>query len=654
MAEVSTTLKWPLDATSNLNLIDGVAVDSVDRYLWMVVVGGILAFAMAWGIGANDVANAFSTSVGAGSLSLKWACVIAAVMEFSGALLMGGSVTDTVRKKIIDVDVFDPSAEGGAANGPELLITGFLVALLAATTWLIIATYFSLPVSTTHSIIGALVGVGLAYRGGSAVVWISSGDGFDKLKGVVGVILSWVISPILSAILAVIMFFIVRTLVLRRKQPLKKGFIFMPVFYGLTIAITIFFIIYKGDKRFSISDKLSVGAAVGVAFGGGAIAAILSWIIIVPLAKVYVEKWAQRQEELEKNPDAAKAAATENSKVDNALAKVGINVNIEEELSDDVLRMHDNVEKFDPKTERLFSWIQIFTAAFDSFAHGANDVANAIAPFVSIFQLHANNGMISKLNSNKFESDGTYSGGELNNNSFEIDDAIPDHEAFCGERDDDKYYSCLSNTDSNYPFFTGSAPGAKRGKFSVYNEEGQYQNEEKVCFTECRPDNAVEYGTNKQTVPLWILALGGIGIVAGLAMWGYRIIVAIGVKLTKLTPSRGFSIELGAAITVIIASRIGLPVSTTHCQVGATMGVGLIEFKKSTVNWKQFIFICIGWVFTVIFTGLVSAGLFALMTNTPLSYGVGAKLNYCPGENLFVFNEEQQAFQGIACSGFEN
>ncbi|CDF34368.1 unnamed protein product [Chondrus crispus] len=463
---------------------------------------------MAWGIGANDVANAFATSVGAGSLSLKWACVIAAVMEFLGAFLMGGSVTDTVRKKIIDTDVFDPVSDEGAANGPELLMTGFLVALLASTTWLIIATYLSLPVSTTHSVIGSLIGVGLAFRGGSAVVWISEGSGFSKLKGVVGVVLSWVISPVLSAVFAIIMFLLVRTLVLRRPEPFKAGLMFMPLFYGFTIAVTIFFIIYKGDKRFSLSKKLSVGVAIGIAIGGGAVIAILSWFLIVPLAK--------------KNVD------------------------------EDVVRMHGNVEVFDLKTERLFSWIQVFTAAFDAFAHGANDVANAIAPFSSIYQLYRNNGQISK-----------------------------------------------------------------------------------------------------QPVPLWILALGGVGIVAGLAMWGYRIIIAIGVKLTKLTPARGFSIEIGAAITVIIASRIGLPVSTTHCQVGATMGVGLIEFKKSTVNWKQFLFICIGWVFTVIFTGFLSAGLFATLTYSPSNFRVPqGDLNYCPGNRLFQFNEESNEFQGIGCSGF--
>ncbi|KAI0565835.1 Phosphate transporter [Gracilaria domingensis] len=644
MAESFT---WPLSGTE-FKLIDGVVIESVDRYRWIVIVGGILAFAMAWGIGANDVANAFATSVGAGSLDLKWACVIAAVMEFAGAVLLGGSVTDTVRKKIIKADVFNPLEEDGVANGPELLMTGFLVALITATTWLIVATYFSLPVSTTHSIIGSLVGVGLAFRGGSAVVWISSGSGFGKLKGLVGVILSWIISPVLSAILAIVMFLIVRTLVLRRKEPLKAGYLFMPLFYGITISVTIFFIIFKGDKRFGIKKKLSLGAAIGIAFGAGALVALISFFTIVPLAKKYVERWDARQKELAENPEAAAAEAEKKAKVEGALKKVGINLNVEEELGDDVIRMHDNVEKFDPKTERLFTWVQVFTAAFDAFAHGANDVANAIAPFASIYQLYRNNGVISKVNSNEFEQDGKFvGGGDLNGTEFAEEDKIPDFEAFCGEDGDDKYIAC----QASFPFLEGAPSSAGSKTFSKYDEDGKYITDD-VCYTECNPGSATAYKNDKQEVPIWILALGGAGIVLGLAMWGYRIIVAIGVKLTKLTPSRGFAIEIGAAITVLIASSVGIPVSTTHCQVGATMGVGLVEFKASTVNWKQFFFICVGWVFTVVLTGAMAAAIYAVLIYTPMAFTRGdGPINYCPGNNLFQFNSDKQAFQGIACSG---
>lgn len=627
-------------------------INSIANYEWMVVVSLILAFLMAWGIGANDVANAFATSVGAGSISLPVACVIAAVMEFSGALLLGGSVTDTVRKKVINVELFDPNETVGAENGPEMLMTGFLLALIAATFWLVTATYFSLPVSTTHSIIGALIGVGLAYRGSEAVVWMSDGEGFKRLKGVVGVIISWVVSPVLSGFIAVLFFLIVRTLVLRRADPFKNGLIFMPFFYGITLSMAVFFIVYKGDKRFDLSEKLGTGGALGVAFGAGAVLAIFTAVVITPLAKKSVEKWEQRELEKEKNPDAFIKEEAKGKGITDALSKVGVNLSIEEELDDDVVRMHDSVEKFDPKTERLFTWVQVFTAGVDAFAHGANDVANAIAPFSSVFQLHKNGGVItSRAKSSKFSED-----TKLGDVQYTTKDEIPTHETYCGRINDVDYFKCKD--EPVFPFRV-QGPGTRR-TLTKYNDKLDPDGEG-VCFPgSCYPRNYAKYKSQKQDVELWILALGGIGIVVGLAMWGYRIILAIGVKLTKLTPSRGFSIEIGAAITVLIASEIGLPVSTTHCQVGATMGVGLVEGKASTVNWKQFLMICAGWVFTVVFTGALSAILYLVVTSSPSNISVpqGNKLeasnntlDFCPGNRMFVYNEVTKNFGGVYCSG---
>ncbi len=335
--------------------------------------------------------------------------------------------------------------------------------------------------------------------------------------------------------------------------------------------------------------------------------------------------------------------------MNSALQKVGINLEVSEELDDDVIQMHDNVEKFDPKAEQLFTWLQIFTAAFDAFAHGANDVANSVAPFASIYSLYRSNGVISKVSTkSEFDADGTYEGGKRAGESYAKDDKVPDGKSFCGSIGNTDYVACQT-------VFPNLSPGAAEDSavFSLYDSDGKLTEENKTCYSKCAPGGAVKYTSQKQSVELWILALGGFGIVAGLAMWGYRIIVAIGVKLTKLTPSRGFSIELGAAITVIIASRIGLPVSTTHCQVGATMGVGLVEFKKGTVNWKQFLYICAGWVFTVIFTALVAAGIFSLLTNAPMEFRQRQPFLpvHCPGQNMFVFDQEAQGFRGVGCSG---
>lgn len=646
-----SNIGWPLPAATGAEypILDGIRVDSIAGYRWMVIFGGFLAFAMAWGIGANDVANAFATSVGAGSLSLRTACVIAAVMEFSGALLMGSKVTDTVRKKVIDVSVFDPAQTNGATNGPEILMTGFLVALMSATTWLITATYFSLPVSTTHSIIGSLIGVGLTFRGSKAVVWLSKGSGLDRLAGVVGVVLSWIISPLLSGILGVLVFLLVRHTVLRTNNPVRNGFIFLPFFYGLTVAIVLFFIIYKGSPKLKLGDRFTVGQAIGIAVGSGAVVALLAWWLIIPQAKRWVDRWETREIQKLKNPE---DTSEQSNKVNNALGKVGINFEIDQDLSDDVIRMHDCVEKFDPKAEQLFTWLQIFTAAFDAFAHGANDVANSIGPFASIYSLYSSGGLVSQREPDDYKKGVKLSGGGAPYDGTDVSKTwIRDGKPFCGIDQGKSYWTCKNNVFPNLVGNNNSAPVS----FTLFDEDGKaIAGGETDCYTSCRTGSYSEYHSRKQDVDLWILALGGVGIVLGLAMWGYRIIVAIGVKLTKLTPSRGFSIEIGAAITVIIASRLGLPVSTTHCQVGATMGVGLVEFKGNTVNWKQFFYICVGWVFTVIFTGLLAAGLFALLVNTPQGYSdkQGKLPKHCPGQRMFIFDEAGDGFRAVGCGGF--
>jgi solute carrier family 20 (sodium-dependent phosphate transporter) len=644
---------WPPVAgfSGSYGIGNPLTYESVASYRWAVILSGILAFAMAWGIGANDVANAFATSVGAGSITLRNACLIAAVAEFSGAVLLGSHVTETVRSKIINADIFDP-ARSGPPNGPELLMTAFMCSLFAAAVWLIIATYLELPVSTTHSIIGSLVGVALVYKGRSAVHWISHGNGVKKLDGVVGVVLSWVLSPVLSAIFSLALFLVVRTAVFRRKNPVKCAMLFFPVFSAVTITVITFFIVYQGSPRLDLSKRFSLGEASAVSFGGGLLAGVLSWFFVLPLSKRMIDRWEQIQLHRLEDPVAFAKAASEapGDRVNAALARVGVNVgSIDQNFSDDVVSMLDNVEKFDPKAEKLFSWLQVCTASFDSFAHGANDVANAIAPFASIYQLYKSNGAISVVKATMFEKAGTYSGGLLDGKQFTKADKVPDHLAFCGAIGETEYFSCKL-------VFPNKISGIGESQlFSVYTSDGKVKEAGAApmkCYSQCAPGGAVEYTTSLQSVEIWILALGGAGIVCGLAMWGYRIIAAIGMKLTKMTPSRGFSIEIGAFITVLVASRLGLPVSTTHCQVGSTVGVGMAEFKRNTVNWKQFAGIFVGWVFTVIFTGLLAGCIFALLTFSPHSFDNTANaIANCPGANFFAFDEATSSFRAVTCSG---
>eukprot|EP00168_Porphyra_purpurea_P020495 TRINITY_DN8661_c0_g1_i1.p1 TRINITY_DN8661_c0_g1~~TRINITY_DN8661_c0_g1_i1.p1 ORF type:complete len:517 (+),score=200.37 TRINITY_DN8661_c0_g1_i1:151-1701(+) len=501
---------------------------------------------------------------------------------------------------------------------------GFLAALASSTFWLVMATYFGLPVSTTHSIVGSLVGVGMTFGGGGAVTWLNAEKtGLGKLKNsMVGVVASWVISPVASAVFAVAVFLVVRTAVLRRANPYRNGLMFLPFFYSLTVALTVFFIIYKGSPNLHLDKKFSFGQAVTIAVGGGGVTALLSWWFFIPQAMGFVDRWEREQHSTAAAKAASAAVPTDDDEqlqgaldtlgmdgddaagkgaAEKAFGKLGFHMSIEDErnkLEDDtdLQAMHDNVETFDPKAEKLFSWLQIFTAAFDSFAHGANDVANSIGPFSAIYQLYRSGGALSTFESDKFEEDGVYVGGRRDGGRIEEGDSLVNGESFCGSNEAGvRFFRCRPEDEVAFPATSTISAVATPLVFDLYDSAGNLITTDVTCHSACTVSNYAAYHSKKQDVPLWILAMGGAGIVLGLAMWGYRIIVAIGMKLTKLTPSRGFSIEVGAAVTVILASRVGVPVSTTHCQVGSTLGVGMVELKGGTVNWKQFFGIAVGW-----------------------------------------------------------
>ena len=361
---------------------------------------------MAWGIGANDVANAMGTSVGSRALTLKQAILIAAVFEFAGAYLAGGEVTSTIRKGIIDPEVLTDS--------PELLVYGMLSALLAAATWLLIASIRGWPVSTTHSIVGAIVGFAAVGISVDAVEW-----------GKVGKIAaSWVVSPLLAGSMSFALFISVKKLIFDDENPFERARKYVPIYMWMVGFMISMVTLVKGLKHIGIDVDLGMGskfanAMVVSAFVGLAVAAIGALLL--------------------RN---VKTTGDINST--------------------------DNIE-------RVFGVLMIFTACGMAFAHGSNDVANAVGPVAAVVSTVQSGGLI----------------------------------------------------------------GAKA------------------------------------VMPWWVLAIGGVGIVVGLATYGWRVIQTIGKKITELTPSRGFAAELAAASTVVLASATGLPISTTHTLVGAVLGVGL-------------------------------------------------------------------------------
>jgi PiT family inorganic phosphate transporter len=390
-----------------------------------IVLAALFGLFMAWGIGANDVANAMATSVGSRALTIKQAILVAAVFEFLGAVLAGGEVTSTIRKGIVDAELL--------AGSPELLVYGMLAALLAAGTWLLIASHKGWPVSTTHSIVGAIVGFAAVGIGVDAVHWEKVGT----------IVMSWVVSPLTAGFIAFLIYLSVQWLILRREDPLAHAKRYVPVYIFLAAFTITLVTILKGLKHVGLDLSL-----VDAYLAATAIAVVIATIGAVAIRRIEPDPKVEKKEHFY-------------------------------------------------TVERVFGVLMVVTACSMAFAHGSNDVANAIGPLAAVVAV--------------------------------------------------------------------ASTGAVAAKASL---------------------------------PLWVLMLGGAGIVVGLATFGIRVISTVGKKITQLTPSRGFAAELAAATTIVIASGTGMPISTTHTLVGAVLGVGLARGIEA-IDLRVVARIFVSWVITI-------------------------------------------------------
>ncbi|CAH1774420.1 unnamed protein product [Owenia fusiformis] len=242
-----------------------------NEYLWMVIVGFIVAFVLAFGLGANDVANSFGTSVGSGVLTLRTACILATIFETLGAVLIGYRVSDTIRKGIIDVELY--------RNQTELLMVGQVSALTGSCVWLIAATVLRLPVSGTHSIVGATIGFALVAKGASGVNWA-------RLGLIIG---SWFISPITSGAVSTGLFFVVKYFILTKENQLEIGLRFLPIFYGVTLVINLFSVFYEGSNLLGF-DRIPLWGVFILSFGMGIICCLLVRFLMVPWMRRKIQK----------------------------------------------------------------------------------------------------------------------------------------------------------------------------------------------------------------------------------------------------------------------------------------------------------------------------------------------------------------------------
>ena len=396
----------------------------------------LLAFYVAWNLGANDVANSMGTSVGSKAITLKQAIIIAGILEFTGAVLFGHEVSQTLATKIAHPALFTAT--------PEIYITGMVTVLITCGLWLQIATSRGLPVASSHAVVGAIAGFSWVAGGGSAINWSSIGL----------VSIGWICTPIISSAIAALFYSQIKHWILQQPNSIAQLKQWIP--WLSVIIFSIFGVIVLPSLTEPLTNYLNQQVGLNlpsydIPLFTGAVAAVALTVI----------SWRQ-------------------------LAAEGGEV------------------------ERLFARFQVLSACFVAFAHGSNDVGNAIAPLATIVYIN----------------------------------------------------------------LTGSVP------------------------------------INGITIPIWILILGGAGIVAGLAVWGEKVIATIGENIISLQPSSGFCAELATATTILLASRLGLPVSTSHALVGGVIGIGMVQNTKS-IKFRTLQDIAVAWIITIPVTAILSAVIFS-------------------------------------------
>ena len=401
--------------------------------------GSLVGLYMAANIGANDLANAMGTSVGSGALTLHRAVIISIVANLLGAVLAGGYVTNTISKGMINPDLL--------AHTPDKLMLGMFAALVASGIWVHLATVLGMPVSTTHSIVGAVVGFGMVSVGVGAISW----------GKVITIVLSWVVSPLAGAIIAGGIYYLIRERILRSDSPEKQAMRWSPFLIGSVLVVIILSLIFKGLKNLHLN--LGFGQTLAIALPCAALGGLVGRL------------WLKY-----------------------------------------LLRRDEQAEDQSTPLQAFFAHLQVMTACYVAFAHGANDVANAVGPLAAIFSVVKTKSVVMQVE-----------------------------------------------------------------------------------------------------VPVWMLAIGGIAVGGGLFAFGSKVIQTIGGKITEVTPVRGFCAEFGAATTILVCSRLGLPVSTTHVLVGAVVGVGFMR-GMGFLDLRLLRNIGWSWIITLPFTVALAMALYKLLT----------------------------------------
>ncbi|XP_068429572.1 sodium-dependent phosphate transporter 1-B [Clinocottus analis] len=699
---VSTTATAIIMA-STVGLVTHTALT---EYTWLLVVGFVIAFVLAFSVGANDVANSFGTAVGSGVVTLRQACILATVFETLGSVLLGAKVSETIRKGIIDVGMY---------NGSEhVLMAGSISAMFGSAVWQLAASFLKLPISGTHCIVGATIGFSLVAKGQQGVKW------FELLR----IVASWFLSPLLSGIMSAFVFYFVRMFILHKKDPVPNGLRALPVFYAVTMGINVFSIMYSGAPMLGF-DKIPWWGTLLISLGLSVVTAIVVWFIVCPQLKKKIERdlkssspsespLMEKRElrevhcpilkqtgvetstpptpAVDQSPPAQSQAAPEERRVafdigdsddvdNNKERRVAFDIGDSDDTdystangapkqnqsnsevnnqqnngstnSESQIQINNRVQFNRPAQVPSNGYSQYHTVHKDSglykdllhklhlakvgdcMGEGGDRPIRRNNSYTSytmaIIGMHAE----FKHKEGEYrayeESDkGTGSGGQERKRV-----RMDSYTSYCNAVAEHTTPEALGEADVTLEMVKEDAGSSQSSLDDGHDADKpevstlfKYLQILTACFGSFAHggndvSNAIGplvalwlvYTTSSvnsnEPTPLWLLLYGGVGICAGLWVWGRRVIQTMGKDLTPITPSSGFSIELASAVTVVVASNIGLPVSTTHCKVGSVVAVGWLRSKKA-VDWRLFRNIFMAWFVTVPISGLISAAIMAI------------------------------------------
>ena len=478
--------------------------------IWELVVGFVLAFALSFSVGANDCANSLGTAVGSGVMTLKMACICGTIFETIGAVFLSGNVIELLTTGLLNIEdyktqynettmTFDPPINGTGEGknfttfDPEvMLMLGEIGVISGSALWQIIASLLAWPVSSSHSVIGALLGFALVANGTHGINW----------SVLIKIVIAWVASPLLATLFSIALYYPIRKFIVMADDPLKYGLIAFPLLWGFAGFLNAGVILTTGDIFYDLTG-LSKGVLWGISAGFG-----LAVLIAVAIS-VKMDWWGFSQYQNNDKPE-----QQIKSEINKAFPEV--NNEIKKEENDEEEDPDVQVEEIDPdedgpETRHLFRALLWVSACSGAMAHGGNNVGNAVGPAILMWLIYQ-----TPL-------------------TFEVEDP-----------------------------------------------------------------------------PFWILLYGGIGISVGLWILGHKTIETVGKDLAKVTPSRGFCVEIMCAVTVQICTVFGFPISTTQCKVGSVVGIGMIR-GVNEVNLKLFYSIAAAWVITIPASALVSAGIYEIL-----------------------------------------